>query len=92
MLPQNYRQQVMKACHDDIGHLGLEKSLDILKDRFHWTRMTDDMENHIQICDRCVGFKNKPQKTELYPITATNPLELFHLDFLSMESVRQVRM
>ena len=34
MLPQNYRKQAMEACHDDIGHLGLERSLDLLKDRF----------------------------------------------------------
>ena len=34
VLLQNYRWQAMKACHDDIGHLGLERSLDLLKDRF----------------------------------------------------------
>ena len=45
-----------------------------------------DMENHIQICDRCLGFKSKPQKTELYPITATHLLKLFHMDFLAIES------
>ena len=35
VLPQNYRQQAMKACHDDIGHLGLDRYLDLLKDRFY---------------------------------------------------------
>ena len=44
------------------------------------------MENHIQTCDRCLCFKSKPQKTELYPITATHPLELIHMDFLTIES------
>ena len=34
VLPQNYREQDMKACHDDIGHLGLERSLDLLKTGF----------------------------------------------------------
>ena len=33
--PQNYREQAMKACHD-ICHLGLERSLDLHKDRFYW--------------------------------------------------------
>ena len=47
MLPQNYREQAMKACHDDIGHLGLERSLDLLQDRFYWAGMSTDMENHI---------------------------------------------
>ena len=75
---RSYRQQAMKACHNDIGHLGSERSLDLLKDRFYWAGMTADMENHIQTCDRCLCFKSKPQKTELYPITATHLLELVH--------------
>ena len=85
-LPQGYRWQAMKACHDDMGHLGLERSLDVLKDRFYWTGMTTDMGNHIQTCERCLCFRSKPQKTELYPITATHPLELIHMDFLTIES------
>ena len=75
----------MKACHDDIGHLGLERSLDLLKDRFYWAGMIADMDNNIQTCDRCLCFKSKPQKTELYPITATHLLELVHMDFLTIE-------
>ena len=28
---------------------------------------------------------SKPKKTELYPITTTHPLELVHIDFLTIE-------
>ena len=31
-------------------------------------------------------FKSKPQKTELYPITAIHPLKLNHMDFHTIES------
>ena len=86
VLTENYRQQAMKACHDDIGHLGLERSLDLLKDIFYWAGMSTAMENHIQTCDRCLHFESKPQKTELYPITTTHLLELVDLDFLTVES------
>ena len=85
-LLQNYREQTMRACHDDMGHLHLERSLDLLKDRFYWAGMSTDMENHIQTCGRCLQFKSKPQKTELYPITITHLLELVHMDFLTIES------
>ena len=44
------------------------------------------MENHIQTCDRCLCFKSKPQKTEIYPITTTHPLELVPMNFLTIES------
>ena len=36
--------------------------------------------------DRCLGFKSKPQKMELYPISTTYQLELIHIDFLTIES------
>ena len=81
-----YRQQAIKACHDDIGHLGLERSLDLLKDRFYWPGINEEMGNHIRSCNRCLHFKSKPQRTELCPITATHPLELIHMDFLTIES------
>ena len=86
MLPQDYREQAMRACCDDIGLLGLERSLDLLKDRFHWAGISADMENNIQNCDRCLCFKSKPKKTELYPITTTHPLELVHMDILTIKS------
>ena len=86
VLSTNYRPQSVKACHDDTGHLGLQRSLELLKDRFYWQGMNGEMENHIQNCDRCLHFKSKPQKTELCPITVTHPLDLIHMDFLTIES------
>ena len=46
--------------------------------------MLEDIRTFIRQCDRCVQFKKKKEQTELYPITATYPLELVHLDFLSI--------
>ena len=44
------------------------------------------MENHIRSCERCICFKQKPQKAELNPILTTHPLELIHVDYLTIES------
>ena len=35
-------------------------------------------------CDHCLRFKTKPEKEEMSPITATYPLELVHLDYLTI--------
>ena len=48
--------------------------------------MAEDMENHIRSCERCICFKQKPQKAELNPILTTHPLELIHVDYLTIES------
>ena len=78
--------QAFIACNDDIGHLGLEKSLDFLKDGFYWPGMNEKMGNHIRNCNGCLHFISKLQKTELCPIMATHLLVLIHMDFLTIES------
>ena len=32
VLPESSRTQALKGCHDDLGHLGVEKTLDLLRD------------------------------------------------------------
>ena len=84
VLPMSYRQQAIKACHDDICHLGLEKIIRPSK-RFYWPGMNEEMGNHIRNGNRFFHFKSKLQKTELCPIMATHLLELIHMDFLTIE-------
>ena len=32
ILPTTFRIQALKGCHDDLGHLGIERTLDLLQD------------------------------------------------------------
>ena len=48
------RLQGLKGCHDDLGHLRIERTLDLLKDQFYWLGMTEDATRHIQYCERCL--------------------------------------
>ena len=32
VLPTTLRLQALNGCHDDLGHLGIERSLDLLRD------------------------------------------------------------
>ena len=47
--------------------------------------MIEDIEHHIKSCPRCLRFKNQPKKAELNLILATRPLELVHIDYLTIE-------
>ena len=86
VLPNKFCLQAMKACHDDMGHLGVEHSLDLLRDRFCCPSMANDVEKHVKTCDHCQCFKSKPHKVELQPIQALHPLKLIQTDFLTIES------
>ena len=69
-----------------MGHLWVEQYSDLLKDKFYWASISTNIENHINACDRCLHFKVKPQKVDIHPIMATHPMELIHIDYLTMES------
>ena len=48
--------------------------------------MIEDIEYHIRSCPHCLRFKTQPEKAELNPIIATRPLELVHIDYLTIEA------
>ena len=84
VLPKTHRQQATLALHDDYGHLGLEKTLGLLQERFFWPKMVEDVWSHIRTCERCTKYKQQPEREKLKPISCTYPLELVHLNFLTI--------
>ena len=86
VLSKPYWKQSLDACHDNMGHLGIERTTSLPRDWFYWPTMIEDIEHHIKSCSRCLLFKTQPEKAELNPIIATRPLELVHIDYLTIES------
>ena len=84
VLQVQFRKQTLTVCHEYYGHLGMDSVLILLQERYFWPKMADDIRKYIRQCDRCIHFKKPKEKDQLYPITATYPLELIHLDFLSI--------
>ena len=80
-----YREVALMGCHDEVGHLGLERRLDLRHDRFFWPCMPVQAKEHIGKCRPCLAFKARQPKAPLKNIVATHPLELVHLDFLCLK-------
>ena len=86
MLQQFYWKQAIEACHDNMGHLGIERTTSLLRDRFYWPSLVEDIEIHIRSCPHCLRFKMQPGKAKLNPIVTTRPMELVHIDYLTIEA------
>ena len=84
VLSKNVVCKVILACHDDNGHLGMERTLGLLQEWFFWPKMVKDVQTHIHNCDQCLKFKQPQEKSEMQPILGCYPLELVHLDFLTL--------
>ena len=84
-LPPPFRKEALEGCHDNIGHLGLDRTLDLLRDRFYWPHLLDDAKNHVSTRRRCQLAKSKQQRAPMQPYHADAPVELVHMDYLTIE-------
>ena len=46
--------------------------------------MAEDVHTHIHTCERCLRFKQPQERAEMQPILVSYPMELIHLDFLTL--------
>ncbi|KAI5627544.1 hypothetical protein C0J50_12903, partial [Silurus asotus] len=68
------------------GHLGIERTTELLKDRFYWPKMSAYIEQYIKSCGRCIARKTLPKKVApLHHMTSSGPFDLVCIDFLSIE-------
>ena len=57
VLPKSYRAQAIRGLHDDMGHLGRDRTLNLLRYRFFWSRMATDVDDWVHKCTRCIMRK-----------------------------------
>ena len=46
VLPKAFRKQALQGCHDDMGYLGIEQKIDLLRNHFYWPRMLINATRH----------------------------------------------
>ena len=85
VVPKLFRERALSGCHDDVGHQGILRTLSLLRERFYWPGMQDEATQYVMRCSRCLRRKTPPQVAPLQPILVTQPLELVHMDYLSLE-------
>ena len=86
VVPAELRLKVLYYCHDsrDSGHLGQDKTLEKLKERFYWYGMSKDSSIYVQQCSSCNKNKkgNRSPRSALGSYHAGYPMERVHLDIL----------
>ena len=73
VLPKEFREIVLKAMHDDLGHLGVERTVDQVRSRFFWPKMAKDVEQYIK---NQLQTNSKPTPNQLQKHKGAVPLLL----------------
>ena len=85
ILPKTLIKRVMAGCHDQVGHQGRDRTVSLVRERFYWDTLYRDTSNYVSKCSRCIRRKSKAQRAPLQPIFASQPMEIVHLDHLTLE-------
>ena len=85
VVPNQCRSQILHSLHDDMGHVGRDRTEDLLRTRFYWPGMFTDVESYVKNCIRCTCRKVPGDKAPLVSMTSTHPMELVCIDFLTVE-------
>jgi hypothetical protein len=57
VLPKAFRNMALKGAHNDLGHLGRDRGVSVLRTRFYWPGMNKVLEQWVRNCDRCIKHK-----------------------------------
>jgi Integrase zinc binding domain/RNase H-like domain found in reverse transcriptase len=88
------RQTLMHDAHDSIvvDHLGIDKTIASIRNRFTWDGISKDFAEYIRTCDRCQRNKSAPSTS----IGLLQPLEVprrvwehVTMDFMDLPSRKQ---
>ncbi|XP_041440977.1 uncharacterized protein LOC121400938 [Xenopus laevis] len=86
VLPQVYRRMVLRSLHDQHGHLGVEKTFGLIRDRFFWPRMREMVVEYCRRCVPCLQRKSLPTRAApMEHLKSTGPLDLVCMDFLCID-------
>ena len=78
VLPQRLQGRVLQSVHNDMGHQGLERTLELLRERVYWPTMANDASRWVSHCMRCQvaqGTYTDP-KPKIGQLESNNPLDL----------------
>jgi hypothetical protein len=86
VVPKRHRVSAINGCHRDAGHQGKTRTLSLARERFWWPGMRKEVLSAVESCGRCQAYEAKSIIAPMESIRATQPLELVHVDYTSIES------
>jgi len=87
VLPSKFQSLAIQSIHDSAltGHLGLRKTLSILRRQFYWPQLTRDVSDYVKTCPVCQMAKPRSPNRRvgaLNPIQYDRVMQVVSADFI----------
>lgn len=79
------KNKIIKETHDDLKHLGENKTIATIKQEHTWTNLETDVQNYIKHCDTCQRNKLtriRPREEAVITDTPSNPNDKIAMDIV----------
>ena len=90
VLPQRFHSKILRSVHDDMGHQGLEKTMELLQERVYWPTMAMGASNWVSQSSHCQVAKGNytTPRPKIGHLETNNPMDLLCLDFTKIDPSR----
>ena len=87
VVPSCFRNQILQAAHDLMGHQSTDRVQQLCKLRVYWPGISNDIDCYIKACETCQISKMPAVKprTGLGSVQASRPLEIVAMDFTTLD-------
>ena len=88
VLPQKFHTMVFRELHQEMGHLGAPRVVQLARERFYWPNMEDNITHFVTKVWPCLKQRrpNLSTRAPLHSVTTSYPFELVSIDFLHLEA------
>ena len=78
---------MLEMAHEQWGHQGISRTINILRRRCFWPRLYQDVKEHVKKCFTCVATKapTPSVRTPRRHLLSFRPMELVAMDFLKLD-------
>lgn len=82
-VPKTMQSNVIRVCHDEIGHVGLDKTIEVIRRSYWFPNMRENVKEYISNCLKCIVYNPNSGKQEgfLHNIPKGDvPFDTIHVD------------
>lgn len=82
-VPESMENNIIRASHDDLGHVGVKKTISNTTQVYWFPNMQEKVQNYVKNCLKCIEFSPVSGKAEgyLHNIAKGNlPFHTYHID------------
>lgn len=63
-VPESMEKQIIHNCHDEVGHIGLYKTIELITRVYWFPKLKTKVQEYISNCLKCIQFSVASGKAE----------------------------